>query len=58
MAGAESWDLKLHCMGGKLVQKFRVRKMLEWWPHYGHTKDLHPHRLVNKRALRDVNINL
>ena len=58
MAGAESWDLKLHCMGGKLVQKFRVRKMLQWWPHDRRNEDLHPRRLVNKQAMRDVSMNL
>ena len=58
MAGAESWDLELHCMGGKLVQKFRVRKMLQWGPHDRRNEDLHPRRLVNKQALRDVSMQL
>ena len=58
MAGAESWDLKLHCMGGKLVQKFRVRKMLQWWKHDRRNEDMHPNRKVNKQALREVSMHI
>ena len=54
MAGAESWDLELHCVRGKLVQKFRVKKMLQWWKHETIVADKHPNRKVNKQALMEV----
>jgi len=54
MAGAESWDLELHCVGGKLVQKFRVKNMLQRWKHEARVADKHPNRKVNKHALIEV----
>ena len=54
MAGAESWDLELHCVRGKLVQKFRVKKMLQWWKHETIVADKHPNSKVNKQALIEV----
>ncbi len=54
MAGAESWDLELHCMGGKLVQKFKVKKMLVDWTREKTVADKHPKRKVNKKALIEV----
>ena len=54
MAGAESWDLDLHCVRGKLVQKFRVKKMLQWWKPETRFADKHPNRKVNKQALLEV----
>ena len=58
MAGAVSWDLELHCVGGKLVQKFRVKKMLQWWKHEKRVADNHPSRKVNKKALLEVSMQI